>query len=105
MTAKGNRATAKVVFRQPGFSFDLILDLLQHEDRAVQTEAGAALAAFCYNIASNQRLIARDAGDRLTFAHFMHALRNGDELQRSKASFQARSCFLIIQPVFELPGG
>jgi len=96
MTVKGNRATAKVIFRQPGFSFDLILDLLQDEDRSVQTEAGAALAAFSYNIASNQRLIARDAGDRLTFAHFMDVLKDGDELQRSKASFQARSFFLKL---------
>ena len=99
MSATGNRATAKVIFRQSGFSFDLILDLLHDEDRAVQTEAGAALAAFSYNIASNQRLIARCAGadnrhNRLTFAHFMDVLKDGDELQRSKASFQAQSLFI-----------
>jgi len=86
----GNRATAKVVFRQPGFNFGLILDLLHDEDLEVQTEAGAALAAFSYNIASNQRLIARQAGGRLTFKHFNNILKQGDELQRSKASFQAR---------------
>ena len=85
----GNRATARVVFRQPGFSFSVIVDLLAHEDRAVQTVTGAALAAFSYNIASNQRLIARcAAGQRLTFAHFSDILRHGDELQRANAAFQ-----------------
>jgi len=91
----GNRTTAKVIFRQPGFTFSLILDLLHDDDRAVQTVAGAALAAFSYNIASNQRKIARCAGHRLTFAHFKDILAEGDELQRSKAAFQARSLFSI----------
>jgi len=85
----GNRATAKTVFRQPGFNFSVIVDLLHNDDFAVQTVAGAALAAFSYNIASNQRMIARSAGQRLTFAHFKHMLTNGDELQRSNAAFQA----------------
>lgn len=93
----GNRATAKVVFRQPGFNFGLILDLLHDDDRAVQTVAGASLAAFGYNIASNQRLIARCAGDRLTFAHFKNMLTEGDELQRSNAAFQARNLSLLIK--------
>ena len=90
----GNRATAKVVFRQPGFNFSLIVDLLYDEDRAVQTVAGAALAAFSYNIASNQRLIARSASRPVIFAHFKDILADGgDELQRSNAAFQARSFF------------
>ena len=87
----GNRATAKVVFRQPGFNFSLIVDLLHDDERAVQTVAGAALAAFSYNIASNQRLIARSADNRLTFAHFKDILKDGDEIQRSNAAFQART--------------
>ena len=86
----GNRAAARVVFKQPGFNFSLILHLLHDDDRAVQTVAGDALAAFSYNIASNQRLIARCAGHQLTFAHFTSILREGDELQRSKAAFQVR---------------
>jgi len=94
----GNRASAKVVFRQPGFNFSLIIDLLHNEDRAVQTVAGAALAAFSYNIASNQRLIARCAGPRLTFEHFKDMQTEGDELQRSNAAFQARApSFLSIK--------
>jgi len=81
--------TAKVVFRQPGFDFSLIVDLLRDEDRAVQTVAAAALAAFSYNIASNQRLIAHHAGQWLTFQHLKDMLKHGDELQRSNAAFQA----------------
>ena len=84
----GNRATAKVVFRQPGFRLGLIVDLLQDDDVRVQTVAGAALATFSYNIASNQRMIAHLAGHRLTFAHFYDLLKHGDELQRANAAFQ-----------------
>ena len=86
--AAGNRGTGRVVFRQPGFDMGVIVDLLEDEDRAVQTVAGAALAAFSYNIASNQRLIARHAPKPLTFQHFADMLQHGDELQRSHAAFQ-----------------
>jgi len=86
------------VFRQPGFSFPLIIDLLHDDDLAVQTVAGAALAAFSYNIASNQRLIARRAGDRLTFAHFTQMLADGDEIQRTYAAFQARNLSCSLSP-------
>jgi len=82
-----------VIFRHPGFSFDPILDLLDDGDLLVRTVAGASLAAFSYNIASNQRLIARcDTGSRITLSHFKHLLRDGDELQRSAASFQVLRC-------------
>ena len=87
----GNRGTARVVLRQPGFDMALIVSLLGDDDVAVQTVAGAALATFSYNIASNQRLIARhDRAARLSCAHFAHLLRHADQLQRAHAAFQVR---------------
>ncbi|XP_027023459.2 ankyrin and armadillo repeat-containing protein isoform X1 [Tachysurus fulvidraco] len=82
----GNKELQKTFWEQENFSYDVILDLLQAQDRSVCLEAGHALALFAYNNPKQQVAIKKTGG--VPVQAFETFLGSDDETERAKAAFQ-----------------
>ncbi|XP_046699065.1 ankyrin and armadillo repeat-containing protein isoform X1 [Silurus meridionalis] len=82
----GNQQLQTVFWEQEDFSYDIIQELLQAEDRSIRLEAGHALALFAYNNPKQQAVIKKKGGVPVqTFETFLFS---NDETERAKAAFQ-----------------
>ncbi|XP_026768541.3 ankyrin and armadillo repeat-containing protein [Pangasianodon hypophthalmus] len=82
----GNQELQTTFWEQEDFSYDIILELLQAQDRSIRLEAGHALALFAYNNPKQQAAIKKKGG--VPLQAFETFLGSDDETERAKAAFQ-----------------
>ncbi|KAF5903381.1 ankyrin and armadillo repeat-containing protein, partial [Clarias magur] len=82
----GNQDLQKVFWEREDFSYDIILELLQAQDRSIRLEAGHALALFAYNNPKQQAAFRKMGG--VPVQAFETFLGSDDETERAKAAFQ-----------------
>ncbi|KAK3568721.1 hypothetical protein QTP86_013872, partial [Hemibagrus guttatus] len=81
-----NQELQTTFWEQEDFSYDVILELLQAQDRSICVEAGHALALFAYNNPKQQAAIKKTRG--VPVQAFETFLGSDDETERAKAAFQ-----------------
>ncbi|KAG7330805.1 hypothetical protein KOW79_004774 [Hemibagrus wyckioides] len=81
-----NQELQTTFWEQEDFSYDIILELLQAQDRSIRLEAGHALALFAYNNPKQQKAIEKTGG--VPVQAFETFLGSDDESERAKAAFQ-----------------
>ncbi|XP_053482162.1 ankyrin and armadillo repeat-containing protein isoform X2 [Ictalurus furcatus] len=90
----GNQELQTTFWEREDFSYDVILELLQAQDRSVRLEAGHALALFAYDNPKQQAAIKKKGGvPAHAFETFLGA---DDESERAKAAFQMIALAKVI---------
>ncbi|XP_032818580.2 ankyrin and armadillo repeat-containing protein [Petromyzon marinus] len=89
-----NHEVQEKMMEKDGFNYDVILELLEHPDRAVRLRAGYALAVFAYNNREQQATLAQ-AG-RIAVSDLLPFLESENEHEQAQAAFQ----MVVLSGVF-----
>ncbi|KAL6484349.1 hypothetical protein MHYP_G00063940 [Metynnis hypsauchen] len=82
----GNQKLQKAFWEHEDFSYDVIVKLLQSQDRNIRLEAGHALALFAYKNPTQQTAIVKKGG--VPVQAYEDFLNSDDETEKAKAAFQ-----------------
>ncbi|RXN31397.1 ankyrin and armadillo repeat-containing [Labeo rohita] len=82
----GNQKLQRQFWEQEDFSYNIILELLEAENKSICLDAGRALSLFAYNNKAQQKAI-RQTG-RILMNTYETFLSSDSETERAKAAFQ-----------------
>ncbi|KAK2904788.1 hypothetical protein Q8A67_006587 [Cirrhinus molitorella] len=82
----GNQKLQREFWEEEDFSYNIILELLEAENKSIRLDAGHALSLFAYNNKAQQKAI-RQTG-RILMNTYETFLSSDNETERAKAAFQ-----------------